>query len=91
MPQRVATGNISIRVRIYEYDHLVKPGGNLTGSSYLANEYAGKLLQLLKEAVPRLRSVAVFINPGNEAAAPLITQMRADTVGLRECSYWLLK
>ena len=61
---------------------LVKPGGNLTGSSYLANEYAGKLLQLLKEAVPRLRSVAVFINPGNEAAAPLITQMRADTVGL---------
>jgi len=57
-------------------------GGNLTGSSYLANEYAGKLLQLLKEAVPRLRSVAVFINPGNEAAAPLITQMRADTVGL---------
>ena len=61
---------------------LVKPGGNLTGSSYLANEYAAKLLQLLKEAVPRLRSVAVFINPGNEAAAPLITQMRADTVGL---------
>jgi len=60
----------------------VKPGGNLTGSSYLANEYAGKLLQLLKEAAPRLRSVAVFINPGNEAAAPLITQMRADTAKL---------
>ena len=49
----------------------VKPGGNVTGSSYLANEYILKLLQLLKEAVPRLRSVAVFINPTNEAAAPL--------------------
>ncbi len=56
----------------------VKPGGNVTGSSYLANEYAGKLLQLLKEAVPRLRSVAVFINPSNEAAPPLVKQMRAD-------------
>ena len=26
-----------------------EPGGNITGSSYLANEYAGKLLQLLKQ------------------------------------------
>ena len=51
----------------------VKPGGNVTGSSYLANEYTLKLLQLLKEAVPRLRSVAVFINPTNEAAAPLVS------------------
>ena len=60
----------------------VKPGGNVTGSSYLANEYAGKLLQLLKEAAPRLRSVCLFINPSNEAAPPLVKQMRADTVAL---------
>ena len=60
----------------------VKPGGNITGTSYLANEYAGKLLQLLKEAAPRLRSVAVFVNPGNEAAAPMVKQMRVDTVAL---------
>ena len=58
----------------------VKPGGNVTGASYLANEYAGKLLQLLKEAAPRLRSVAVFANPSNEAAAPLVKQMQADAV-----------
>lgn len=57
----------------------VKPGGNVTGSSYLANEYAGKLLQLLKEAAPRLRSVALFINPSNEASGPFIKQMRAET------------
>jgi putative tryptophan/tyrosine transport system substrate-binding protein len=36
----------------------VRPGGNVTGSSYLADEFARKLLQLLKEAAPRLRSVA---------------------------------
>lgn len=59
-----------------------KPGGNVTGSSYMANEYARKLLQLLKEAAPGLRSVAVFINPSNEAAAPLVKQTRADAVAL---------
>jgi putative ABC transport system substrate-binding protein len=60
----------------------VKPGGNVTGSSYLANEYILKLLQLLKEAAPRLRSVAVFINPSNEAAPPLVKQLRVETQAL---------
>jgi len=59
-----------------------KPGGNVTGSSYLADELARKLLQFLKEAAPRLRSVAVFVNPSNEAAAPLIKQARVDALGL---------
>jgi putative ABC transport system substrate-binding protein len=59
-----------------------KPGGNVTGSSYMANEYSRKLLQLLTEAVPGLRSVAVFANPSNEAAAPFSKQLRADAVAL---------
>jgi putative ABC transport system substrate-binding protein len=57
---------------------LGRPGGNVTGSSYLADESIRKLLQLLKEAAPRLRSVALFVNPSNPAAAPLVQQMRAD-------------
>jgi putative ABC transport system substrate-binding protein len=57
-----------------------KPGGNVTGSSYPADESARKLLQLLKEAAPRLRSVALFINPSNEATAALVKQMRSDTM-----------
>jgi putative ABC transport system substrate-binding protein len=60
----------------------VKPGGNVTGSSYLANEYAGKLLQLLKEAVPRLRSIAVFVVPTNEHAAQWFKKMSADAEAL---------
>ena len=40
----------------------VKPGGNVTGASFLGNEFAGKLLQFLKEAAPRLRSVALFVS-----------------------------
>ena len=59
-----------------------KPGGNVTGSSYMANEYARKLLQLLKEAAPRLRSVAVFANPSNEAAAAFSKQVRVDAAAL---------
>ena len=59
-----------------------KPGGNVTGSSYLANEYILKLLQLLKEAAPRLRSIAVFINLSNEAAAPLVKQLQVETPAL---------
>jgi putative ABC transport system substrate-binding protein len=59
-----------------------KPGGNITGSSYLANEYIIKLLQLLKEAAPELRSVAVFINPSNEAAPPLVKQLRGDAISM---------
>jgi putative ABC transport system substrate-binding protein len=62
-----------------------KPGGNVTGSTFLADESIRKLLQFLKEAVPRLRSVAMFANPTNEGAAPMIKNVRADgtTHGLR--------
>jgi len=65
--------------------NLAKPGGNVTGSGYLADESILKLLQLLKEAVPRLRSVALFVNPSNEGAAPLVRQFRTDaaTQGMR--------
>jgi len=58
-----------------------KPGGNVTGASYLADESLLKTLELLKEAAPRLRSVAVFSNPSNEAATPMIKRMRADVAG----------
>ena len=61
---------------------LSKPGGNVTGSTFFADESCRKLLQLLKEAAPRLRSVALFVNPGNPAAVPLMKQMRTDTVAL---------
>ena len=55
-----------------------KPGGNVTGSVYPADEVMRKLLQLLKEAAPRLRSVSLFINPSNEAAAPMARLLRTD-------------
>jgi len=60
----------------------VRPGGNVTGSSFLANEYSGKLLQFLKEAAPRLRSVAVFYIPANEHAPQWFKKVSADAEAL---------
>jgi putative tryptophan/tyrosine transport system substrate-binding protein len=42
---------------------LARPGGNITGLSQATPELRGKQLELLKEAVPRLSSVAVLSNP----------------------------
>jgi len=50
----VATGLIS---------SLARPGGNLTGVSELTPELGAKRLDLLKEAAPRVRRVAVLWNP----------------------------
>lgn len=44
---------------------LPRPGGNVTGTSGMFAEAAGKRLQLLKEAAPAIRRVAVIWNPTN--------------------------
>ena len=46
-------------------DSLARPGGNVTGVTNLATGLAGKRLELLKEAVPKLARVAVLYDPGN--------------------------
>ena len=47
---------------------LARPGGNLTGLSQSSTELGGKRLELLKQIVPNLSSVAVLWNPGNRAS-----------------------
>jgi putative tryptophan/tyrosine transport system substrate-binding protein len=44
---------------------LARPGGNVTGSAYFGTEFTTKRLELLKEALPRLRRVGWLINPDN--------------------------
>jgi putative ABC transport system substrate-binding protein len=62
---------------------LAKPGGNVTGTSGLVNEVGGKLVELLKEAVPAVTSLAVFINPGNPGGVPYVRLVRAVAEALR--------
>ena len=44
---------------------LARPGGNLTGINFLANELAVKRLALLHELVPKAVRIAVLVNPAN--------------------------
>jgi putative tryptophan/tyrosine transport system substrate-binding protein len=43
---------------------LVKPGGNVTGLSVQQSDLAGKRLEILREAVPGLRRLAIMGNAG---------------------------
>ena len=45
---------------------LARPGGNLTGVSFLVVELVPKRLELLSELVPQARVVALLVNPNNE-------------------------
>jgi putative tryptophan/tyrosine transport system substrate-binding protein len=44
---------------------LARPGGNITGLSFMLTEVSGKRLELLQEAIPKLSHVAVLWNPTN--------------------------
>ena len=55
-------------------DSLARPGGNVTGLALLVNELAGKRLELLKEAVPKLARVAVLHDP---ALPPNVLELKA--------------
>jgi putative ABC transport system substrate-binding protein len=46
-------------------ESLARPGGNVTGLTNLGPELAGKRLDLFKEAVPKIVSVAVLYEPAN--------------------------
>jgi ABC-type uncharacterized transport system substrate-binding protein len=47
---------------------LARPGGNLTGINFFANELSAKRLALLHELVPKAVRIAVLVNPANPAS-----------------------
>jgi putative tryptophan/tyrosine transport system substrate-binding protein len=62
---------------------LARPGGNVTGLSYLGSELIGKQMELLKEAVPNLSRVAVLSNPANPTHAPRLREANSAAQALR--------
>jgi len=55
---------------------LARPGGNVTGSSFSVGlEIVGKGLELLKETVPKVRRVAILLNPANPAHPLAISEV----------------
>jgi putative tryptophan/tyrosine transport system substrate-binding protein len=59
-----------------------QPGGNVTGLTLIYDDLAGKMLSLLKEAVPKLRRVAVLWNPTHADPEFRETKRAADLEGV---------
>lgn len=64
---------------------LSKPGGNLTGVSILNSELAPKRLELLREILPKAKTVGLLVNSANPNAGFLdrAMQVAAQTLGLK--------
>jgi ABC-type uncharacterized transport system substrate-binding protein len=64
---------------------LARPGGNVTGLSTQLADAAGKKLELLREAVPGLRSLAIIGNVGYPGSVLEMNEVQAAarTVGLK--------
>ncbi len=72
-------------VRVGLVDSLARPGRNMTGLTLMAGELAGKRLQLLREAIPRVARVAVLWNPANRDTEEQLaeTQSAARSLGVQ--------
>ncbi len=63
--------------------NLPRPGGNITGLSFLAADLGAKQLQLLKEAVPTISRVGVLRIPANPAHTLILRGMETAAPTLR--------
>jgi putative ABC transport system substrate-binding protein len=83
IPIVFSTGADPVRLGLVE--SLNRPGGNVTGISYMSVAIAAKRLGLLRELLPRAARVAVLINPLSPITEALIAdaQMAASGLGLK--------
>jgi putative tryptophan/tyrosine transport system substrate-binding protein len=58
---------------------LSRPGGNVTGLSFMSDELSGKRLALLKEALPDVTRVAALWYDGNAGATIAVGEMKAPS------------
>ena len=70
---------------------LAKPGGNITGLTQISPQLSGKRLELLKETIPKISRVAVFIDGALAVQQQMSevlqeTQLAADGLGVKVLS-----
>jgi putative ABC transport system substrate-binding protein len=85
-----ATGTIPIAmqtsqdpVRAGIVSSLARPGGNVTGITFLTDELSGKRLELLKEAMPNVSRVAILWEPAHVDNEFKGMQAAATELGVR--------
>ena len=81
----IVMANVHDPVGLGFVQSLARPGGNVTGLATLTVELGGKNLELLREVLPRLSSVAVLVNPANPAARTFVSEIEktARPIGVR--------
>jgi ABC-type uncharacterized transport system substrate-binding protein len=81
----IVMGSVSDPVGSGLVESLARPGGNVTGSSLRAPELAAKLLDLLKEALPRASRITALGNPDNPGAVLSRSEVEAaaQVLGLK--------
>lgn len=62
---------------------LVRPGGNLTGSTFISELTIAKQLELLRETAPTLSRVGVLINPSNPVYGPVLKASEAPAQAMK--------
>jgi len=81
IPIVVATSADAIALGLVE--SLARPGGNVTGSTFLVPEVNAKRLEMFKEPFPRTGHMAVLVNPNNPAMGPIIQAMKRTAKSLK--------
>jgi len=61
---------------------LARPGGNITGLASLADELAGKRIEMLKEVIPKSTRVGVITGGGGRGSDLQLEAMRAASAAL---------
>ena len=83
IPVVFATGGDPVEVGIVA--SLNRPGGNITGVTFLGSMIASKQIGLLRDMVPRLATIGVLLNPANPMTPSIArdVQAAAQSVGLK--------
>jgi putative ABC transport system substrate-binding protein len=63
---------------------LNRPGGNVTGVTFLANLLAPKRLELVNDVAPKARTIGFLLNPNNPNAAAETSDMEAAARAIRK-------
>ena len=82
-PVPVVMTNVSDAVGSGIVASLARPGGNITGDTFFVPELAAKRLEVLKDAIPRLRKVAILANPDNAGMALSLKSTEVAAKGLK--------
>ena len=62
---------------------LARPGGNITGTTFFNPELAAKRLEIIRDAIPRARRVAILLNPLNPLTEPILKALRPTANALK--------